>query len=109
MKGPRIQLREFLLREARGRATNPCEIHRRHQRIERGHRLHRIGGAEPRQKRAYGNRLDTALTQVGNRERARALAEAATRRIDQQRQVREGRHGGIERRNIWICAAELVT
>lgn len=77
-------MRQLLFREPRGGATDATEIHHRHQRVERRDGLHRIGRAEPRQQRRDGARLDIACAQVGDRQRAGALAEAATLRVDQQ-------------------------
>ena len=78
-------MRELVLGEARCGAADPREIDSRHQCLERRHRLDRVGRAESRQEGRDRQRLDSALAQLADRQGARALAQAAARRIDQER------------------------
>ena len=109
VQGARAEMRQLLFREARRRTSHSREVDGRNERVERRHRLDRIGRAQARQQRADRQRLDAPLAQLADRQRAGALAQAATGRIDQQRQMGEHREPAPSASNIWICAPVLVT
>ena len=70
-------MRELVFGETRGGTADTREIDGLDERIERRHRLDRIGGAETRQEGRDRQRLDPALAQLADRQGAGALAQAA--------------------------------
>ena len=88
-----VEAGQLLLVEARRGAAEIGKVEPLHQRLPRGDRLDRPGGAEPGKQRRQGLRLDPALAQGVAVQRAEALGQLAFR-PDQQRLVREARRSG---------------